>query len=146
MENRVYGRLSSLYTFHSLIEHTPCSNWDHDINYVDSYLECPNYHDSLSPSLLVEHSTSFSSLISRVCSYHTECSAFWISPHLYSYSVFSHFKATYIANNNIILSNHYPLLFRKKIKECGLWGSNSRPRDYETRALPTEPNPPVFLL
>ena len=30
---------------------------------------------------------------------------------------------------------------RKVKKRCGLWGSNSRPRDYETRALPTEPKP-----
>lgn len=27
-----------------------------------------------------------------------------------------------------------------KKQKCGLWGSNSRPWDYETHALPTEPN------
>ena len=33
-----------------------------------------------------------------------------------------------------------PKMVIRKKEKCGLWGSNSRPWDYETHALPTEPN------
>ena len=66
------------------------------------------------------------------------------APWIYNWTIMCNLQFNYEKHNwRVLLSRIWETVIKKeaKEKECGLWGSNSRPWDYETHALPTEPKP-----